>query len=245
MYAVEVNLNTTQKTIGQLAVEFPNSIRLFDKLGIDYCCEGDRSLQEACEEVGIEVQEITKTLEVVPTSEAPNDFSTLPLNELITYIVEKHHAYTKSEIQRLRLLITKVSDVHASRHPELTHLKSRLQELFAELEPHMLKEECVLFPYVTRMQEAIDNQHYLSTPPFRTVINPVRMLTLEHEGAGYLLKQIRKTTSNYAVPEDACQSFTALYQALEEFDKDLHQHIHLENNILFPRAMKMEVGLLS
>jgi regulator of cell morphogenesis and NO signaling len=145
----------------------------------------------------------------------------------------------------LRLLIAKVCDVHETRHPELIHLKSRLQELFAELEPHMLKEECVLFPYVTRMQEAIDNQHYMSTPPFRTVINPVKMLTLEHEGAGYLLKQIKRLTSNYMVPEDACASFMALYQALEEFERDLHQHIHLENNILFPRAIKMEVGLLS
>jgi regulator of cell morphogenesis and NO signaling len=241
-----VTLNTTQKTIGQLAVEFPNSVRLFEKLGIDYCCEGNRSLQDACEEAGIEVEEITNSLEFTTTPEVPNDdFLTLPLNELITYIVEKHHAYTKSEIQRLRLLIAKVCDVHETRHPELIHLKSRLQELFAELEPHMLKEECVLFPYVTRMQEAIDNQHYMSTPPFRTVTNPVRMLTLEHEGAGYLMKQIRRLTNNYMVPEDACASFTALYQALEEFDRDLHQHIHLENNILFPRAIKMEVGLLS
>jgi regulator of cell morphogenesis and NO signaling len=239
-------LNTTQKTVGQLAVEFPGSIRLFESLGIDYCCGGNRSLEEACEEAGIEVEEIASSFELSATAEVQNDqFSTLSLDELIRYIVDKHHTYTKSEIQRLRLLMSRVCEVHGTRHPELIHLKGRLQELTAELEPHMMKEECVLFPYVSRMQEAVDNQHYMSTPPFRTVMNPVRMLSLEHEGAGYLLKQMRRITSDYKVPADACASFKALYEALEEFDKDLHQHIHLENNILFPRAMKMEIGLLS
>ena len=239
-------MNTTHKTVGQLAVEFPNSIRLFDRHGIDYCCEGYRSLADACEEAGILVEEITNSEELTAAHEVSNDqFAAVPLNELITYIVDTHHSYTKTEIQRLRLLVARVCDAHGTRHPELIHLKSRLQELFAELEPHMLKEECVLFPYVTRLQEAVDNQHYMSTPTFRTVMNPVRMLTLEHEGAGYLLKQIRRTTNNYIVPADACASFKALYEALEKFDKDLHQHIHLENNILFPRAMKMEIGLLN
>lgn len=239
-------MNTTQKTVGELAVEFPDSIRLFDRLGIDYCCEGNRSLEDACEEVGCEVGEVANALELTTsTTGSAAQLSELPLNELVDYIVEKHHSYTKTEIQRLRLLIPRLCDEYGSRYPDLIHLRSRMQELFAELEPHMLREECVLFPFVSRLQEALNNHHYVSRPPFRTVMNPVRMLSLEHEGAGYLLKQIRTITNNYTAPTDACASLKSLYEALEEFDKDLHQHIHLENNILFPRAMRMEIGLLS
>ena len=241
-------MNATQKTVREFAVEFPNATRLFERLGIDYCCGGHRSLQDACMEAGVSVSEITNSPEITAAPESRDqevNFSTVPLTKLINYVVEKHHTFTKTEIQRLRLLIDKVWEAHNANHPELTQLRSHFQTLRAELEPHMLKEECVLFPYITRMQQAIDHHHLIGTPPFRTVANPVHMMMIEHEAAGYLLQQMRRITSNYTAPADACTSYQTLYGALEEFEKDLHQHIHLENNILFPRAQEMESGLLS
>jgi regulator of cell morphogenesis and NO signaling len=245
---LEVTLNATQTTVRELVVEFPNATRLFERLGIDYCCGGHRSLQDACLEAGVSVEDITDSAELKKAADEVTDqpnFVTAPLKQLVTHVVQKHHVFTKNEIQRLRGLIDKVLGVHGANHPELFHLRTHFQTLSSELEPHMLKEECVLFPYIMRLEEAVEHHHMMSTPPFRTVANPVRMMTVEHEGAGYLLKQMRHLTSDYTPPADACISYQTLYQALDAFEKDLHQHIHLENNILFPRAEEMEVGLLS
>lgn len=233
----------TSKTVGELALEIPGATRVFENLGIDYCCGGKQSLAEACLAAGVTAESVIKSLEHVNSSHAvfeePN-FLTATLAELIDHIVEKHHVFTKTEIARLGALIDKVHGVHGQNHPELAEIKSLFASLSAELEPHMMKEERVLFPYVSGMEEAVRNQRPVGDPPFGTVRNPIQMMMLEHDGAGYLLKQIRKFSSNYALPADACISYQTLYQALDAFEKDLHQHIHLENNILFPRAVEME-----
>ena len=240
-------MNTTQKTVGELAVEFPNATRVFERVGIDYCCGGHRSLRDACMKAGVAVSDITGSLEQSATAgseEQTLNFSAIPLTELINYVIERHHSFTKTEVQRLGLLIDKVWEEHHSMHLELTQLRTQFHSLRSELEPHMLKEECVLFPYIRRMHQAIEDHHLISTPPFRTVTNPVHMMTIEHDAADYLLQQMRRITSNYTAPPDACPSHKSLYEALENLEQDLHQHIHLENNILFPRAQEMEIGLL-
>ena len=171
------------------------------------------------------------------------NFLTATLVELIDHIVEKHHVFTKTELARLHALMDKVHGAHCQNHPELARLRFLLETLTSELEPHMMKEERVLFPFVIGMEDAIRNERPLGMPPFGTVANPVRIMMLEHETAGELLKEMRSCTGNYTVPPDACISYQTLYEALDAFEKDLHQHIHLENNILFPRAVEMEAGV--
>jgi len=238
-------MNTTQKTVREFAVEFPNATRLFEKLGIDYCCGGNRSLKDACAAAGVSVDEVTRWNESARIGEAPTDFAAISLRALVTHILDKHHVDTRSEIERLQSLIEKVWNAHGANHPELARLKSSFQNLSAELEPHMIKEEMVLFPYILRLEEHAKKNQPVSAPPFRTIANPIQMMNMEHDGAGYLLRQIRHVTSDFTVPPDACMSYQTLYKALEEFERDLHQHIHLENNILFPRAIGMEKGLLA
>ena len=145
----------------------------------------------------------------------------------------------------MRLLIEKVNNAHGQNHPELARLRSLFATLSAELEPHMVKEERVLFPYVVQMEDAMRRERTHPYPPFGTVANPVRMMMLEHETAGQLLREMREVTGNYAIPPDACISYQTLYEALDGFEKDLHQHIHLENNILFPRSVEMEGASLN
>jgi regulator of cell morphogenesis and NO signaling len=233
----------TSKTVGELALEIPGATRLFENLGIDYCCRGKRSLADACLDAGVTVESVVNSLEQAIGSHAHFEeptFVTATLVELIDHIVEKHHVFTKTEIARLGALIDKVHGVHGQNHPELAAIRSMFESLGEELEPHMMKEERVLFPYVIKMEDAVRNERPVGNPPFGTVRNPIQMMMLEHDGAGYLLRKIREASSNYTVPGDACISFQTLYQALEAFEKDLHQHIHLENNILFPRAVEME-----
>ncbi|MGZ5435674.1 MAG: iron-sulfur cluster repair di-iron protein [Pyrinomonadaceae bacterium] len=234
--------SVTTKTVRDLAVEIPGATRVFEKLGIDYCCGGNRLLSDACEAAGVSVDHVLASMEQQGSHEQyeePN-FLTATLAELIDHIVEKHHVFTKSEIERLRLLIEKVNNAHGQNHPELARLRSLFETLSAELEPHMMKEERVLFPYVIQMEDAMRTERTQPDPPFGTVANPVRMMMLEHETAGELLKEMREVTGNYTIPPDACISYQTLYLALDVFEKDLHQHIHLENNILFPRAVEME-----
>lgn len=234
------------KTVRELALEIPGATKVFEKLGIDYCCGGAKPLADACAAHSLSPEEVIEQLEregetnFGSTTEAA-DFSQLTLTDLISYIVNKHHTFTKQELARLDALLNKVCSVHGENHGELLKVQALFKELAADLQPHMFKEEMVLFPYVLRLEEAVrNNQPAPPPPPFMTVRNPVRMMSLEHDNAGELLRGMREASADYLVPADACTSYRTLYQALEDFERDLHQHIHLENNILFPRAIKME-----
>jgi regulator of cell morphogenesis and NO signaling len=236
------------RTVRDLAVEIPGATRVFETLGIDYCCEGDRTLGDACNAAGLTVENVMTSLEQVNGSHAqfeePN-FLTATLAELIGHIVQKHHVFTKTELARLRALMDKVHDAHGQNHPEITELRDLFKALSDELGPHMMKEESALFPFTIQLEDAARNRSALPRPPFGTIANPVRMMMMEHEDAGALLRQMRSVTADYTIPPDACFSYQTLYQALDAFEKDLHQHIHLENNILFPRAVEMEAGVVS
>ena len=231
---------TTNTTVSELVLEMPAATRVFEKMGIDYCCGGQSSVADACANAGVEFRDLQIELTLARVQPTEPNFQTTTLENLINHIVIKHHSFTRREIARLNALSDKVCMAHGENHPELLEIYVLFRELGADLETHMTKEERVLFPYVIRMEAAAKQQVPLFRPPFGTVMNPVRMMMLEHDRAGELLKKIRKLSSGYATPADACVSYKTLYGALEELEKDLHQHIHLENNILFPKAIEME-----
>ncbi len=231
------------KTIGEIAVENPNAAREFEKLGIDYCCGGSRTLGEACAAAKVSVEEALQRLQNSMTTSQPRGIETWqnqPLADLIEHITSTHHVFVREECPRIQALSAKVVSVHGKNHPELLQVQEIFSALAEELSVHLMKEEQVLFPYVLRMEESVLAGEPVPPAMFGTVVNPVRMMMQEHDGAGDALRSLRAVTRNYAVPEDACISYNTLYNALQGFEANLHQHIHLENNILFPRAVAME-----
>ena len=234
-------------TVREIAVELPQSTRLFEKLKIDYCCGGNRPLTEACASIGVEVVEMIGMLELINQGHgSPNraiDFQRLSSPELITHIVNTHHVFTKEEMTRLASLINKVVAAHGENHPELREVKELFDRLCADLKPHMFKEEQILFPYILALANANAENHAAPFAPFGTVNNPVRMMMKEHDTAGEILRELRAITTEYRTPADGCISYRTLYESLAALEKDLHQHIHLENNILFPRAIELEAQL--
>ena len=237
-------ITDTSKTVRELALEVPNATRVFEKLGIDYCCGGNKPLWEACAASNLPVDEVLRSLEAsaaAPQSASPADWQERHLTQLIDHIVEKHHTYVKQELPRLQQLLAKVASVHGRNHPEIQGIESTFAGLFEELTAHLTKEERILFPYIKVMEEAFLHGQKPPHPMFGTVKHPVEMMTMEHDSAGDALKKIRQTSSNFTPPPDACITYKTLYQAFAEFEADLHQHIHLENNILFPRAVEMEM----
>jgi regulator of cell morphogenesis and NO signaling len=240
---------SSETTVREVALQMPESTRLFEKLKIDYCCGGNQPLADACASAGVNVDNVMEMLEDLTNSNSPNtenpQFKNAPLPELIEHILNTHHVFTKTEMDRIEELTRKVINAHGANHPELIKLGDLFAQLCAELHPHMFKEEQVLFPYIVNMAQAADHNQAGPMAPFGTVNNPVRMMLREHDTAGQMLRDLRALTSDYAVPQDACISYQTLYQALENFERDLHQHIHLENNLLFPRAIELENDLHS
>lgn len=237
-----MNLNTTQ-TIGEIVRQYPATVPVFEALGIDYCCGGRKSLEEACAKGNVSLNLVLSDLaSALVASPAPHEqhWMTSSLAELSAYIVEKHHVYSKSELPRLAKLAAKVQARHGQRHPELDKIRELVDAMNSETCTHMLKEEQVLFPRLKIVEEAA---HAGVAPPpafFGALINPIRHMLSDHDDTGVLLKSLRDVTRDYTLPEGACMSYQALYHGLEAIEKDLHQHIHLENNILFPRALELE-----
>jgi regulator of cell morphogenesis and NO signaling len=239
---IEMTLAAT-KTVGEIAAEMPSATREFEKLGIDYCCGGSRTLGEACAEAKISIDEALARLESSGAAVQPKeskDWQNLPLEALIAHITSTHHVFVREESPRIEALAAKVVGVHGTNHPELFQVQKAFSALAAELSVHLMKEEQILFPYIVRMEESAVAGEPAPPAMFGTVVNPVRMMMAEHDGAGDTLRSLRSISNDYKLPEDACISYRTLYQALQGFEFDLHQHIHLENNILFPRAVAME-----
>ena len=205
----------------------PQCAKVFEELNIDFCCGGDTSLLTACEEEDLEPHWVYQRLvELQPApSTREKDVSDLTLTELTEHLESTHHVYLKKALPRLVALMDKVHQAHSPRHPELTRLQTVVENLRADLEPHLLKEEQILFPLI-RQLEAEGLQ-------LEAAQGPIRVMRSEHDGAGELLKEMRTLTNVYVVPKDGCQSFQLLYEGLKELEEDTHIHIHKENNILF------------
>ena len=232
----------TSKTVGEIAVELPQSTRIFERMKIDYCCGGDVGLGDACRAAGVNLDTLVQMLEASTTQKANEniDLQKATLTELMAYILDQHHVYTKVEMARLEPLAAKVISAHGENHAELLIVRDLMQQLFADLKPHMFKEEQILFPYVLELECAQAQNRPAPFAPFATVNNPIRMMMMEHDTAGDILRELRKVSGDYRLPADACLSYKTFYQALEMFEQDLHQHIHLENNLLFPKAVALE-----
>jgi len=223
----------TERTVGDLAAEIPAAARVFEKYGIDYCCGGKDLLESACRQRGIAPETLLDEVAQAgqaPAADAVCDWNTAPLRHLIAHIISRHHAYLRSELPRISELFTKVVRAHGQREPVLGEVSEVFTFLREELEAHMMKEEMILFPAITRLEAG------QTAGPFPSIAQPIARMEYEHESAGRALAQLRHLTRDYYIPDEACNTWRALFQALPELEADLHQHIHLENNILFPRA---------
>ncbi len=236
-------LNVQGKTIREIALEMPITTRVFEEFKIDYCCHGDTLFDEACRKAGAQPDVVNQKLDLIvdaSSQTAGGTFAEMPLNDLIDHILDKHHVYTREEMAHLTPLMAKVASRHGDHYGYLLELKDLWAAVCDDLEPHMVKEEMVLFPYIRDLEYRLSNNLTAAFPAFGTVRNPISMMAVEHEEVGELLARMRSITNDYALPDGACPSFTALYHRFEAFERDIHQHIHLENNLLFPRSVELE-----
>lgn len=230
------------QTVREIALENPSSIRVFETFGIDYCCGGRKPLAEACASRKLSFDTVVAALEHANITEEPgqHDWTKESLTSLAEYIVNTHHAYVRREIPRLQELAHKVVNRHGDTKPELPQIQATVGQIAEELTEHLAKEEVILFPYITRLERASGGTGPIPRGCFGTVANPIAMMTQEHDAAGVLLAEIRRLSNDFTTPVGACPTFYAFYQGLNEFEQDLHQHIHLENNVLFPKAIALE-----
>jgi len=230
------------KSVGELVVEQPGRSRIFEQFQIDYCCGGKKKLVDACAGVGVSPDTVVEALAESDRAGEPktkDDWSSTTFNELIDHILSAHHAYLRRELPRLSEMAAKVARVHGQRFPWVLECQQVLGDLRTELESHMMKEEQMLFPMI-RQLEATD-----AAPSFHcgSLQNPITVMEHEHDSAGNALSRLRKLTNGFTPPEDACNTFRAWLDGLLEMETDLHEHIHEENNILFPRAQARESEL--
>ena len=232
-------MSYSERTVGELVAERPDRSRVFEALGIDYCCGGKKTLEQACAEHGVDPSEAVTRLQDSETTQGgqtQENWLTAPLQSLINNILNTHHAYLKTELPRLTGLVDKVEGRHAKKEPRLTELSSVFQGLRAELEMHMMKEEQILFPAIVQME--LTNAKPSLGCGFLS--GPVSVMEAEHDSAARALEAICSLTDQYTPPDWACNTFRAMVDALRKLEADLHEHIHKENNILFPRALEME-----
>ena len=234
----------TTKTVREIALEQPHSIRVFEHFGIDYCCGGRKPLAEACIAGNLSVDEVLVALDSAADTAAPSPihWSHVSLRHLIDHIVETHHAYVKRELPRLAVLAQKVVNRHGDTQAHLPAIQQAVAQLDDELTHHLAKEENILFPYIAALEGALESGNAQPDACFGTIANPIAMMTNEHDAAGTLLSDIRSLSNQFTPPIGACPTYHAFYDGLKEFEQDLHQHIHLENNILFPRTINMELA---
>ncbi len=226
-------------TLGALVDAHPQLARQFEGLGFDYCCGGHQSFNQACVEHGLDPTATSSELAALVTESEVGDWSTMGAAELVDHLESTHHQYLWSEMPRLSALIAKIESVHGCRHPELGDIASHFAAVRADLEPHLSKEERVLFPMIRELAAAE------SAPSFHcgTLRNPISMMLREHDAVGELLAGLRTMTSGYEPPADGCASYVACFAGLAELEADTHLHIHKENNVLFPLVVRMEADL--
>ncbi|MFZ1086469.1 MAG: iron-sulfur cluster repair di-iron protein [Terracidiphilus sp.] len=237
-------MTTTVQTVREIALEYPSSIRVFEAYGIDYCCGGRKPLAEACAAGNLAVDEVIVALEAAAQTPSAigTDWSQASLEELSGHIVQTHHAYVKRELPRLAVLAQKVVNRHGATTAELLLIQAALAKLDEELTQHLQKEEAVLFPYLVLLERARADGGAKPHGCFGTVAHPIAIMTQEHDAAGALLAEIRHLSHGFTTPDNACPTYHAFFDGLREFERDLHQHIHLENNFLFPRAINLEAS---
>lgn len=228
--------------IGTLVAQDYRAASVFKKYNIDFCCQGNRTIIDACDAENIAVEPVVSDLNAIMQVQASNsiDFKSWPLDLLADYIEKKHHRYVEEKTQEIKPYLEKICRVHGERHPELHEINEHFLATAGELAMHMKKEELMIFPFVRKMVKAESSKTPLSTPHFESVKHPIQTMMDEHTTEGERFRKIELLSNNYTPPEDACNTYRVTFALLKEFEQDLHLHIHLENNILFPRAIELE-----
>ena len=237
--------NLDSKTVAEIVTENIKTADVFKKNGIDFCCGGNVNVQDVCKKKGVEYSKIKE--DILNIGKAPSgaqDFNTWDIDFLADYIVNTHHKYVAEANQLVIQYSDRVAKVHGHHYTETIEINKLFHEIANELNQHMMKEENILFPFIKEIGRAKKEGSPLSPPPFGTIQNPINMMEAEHTEAGDILGQIKELSNNFTPPEGACNTYRALYSKLEEYQNDLFQHIHLENNILFPKAIQFEKELL-
>lgn len=241
------NLSNGEETIGDIAAKDMRKAEVFKEFGLEFCCDGRKSLEEACKDAEVSVEAVNRALENLPQAAAAttpaHDYNTWELDFLSDYIVNIHHRYVRDSAPVLRGLAEKIAEHHGSAHSELYEIREHVGALLDEMQMHQIKEEKILFPFIRQMVQCKKERKPFTNPPFGTIESPVEMMLDDHRSAAAHIHAIAELSGDYTVPADGCESYRLYYHKLEEFDKDLHLHLHLENNILFPKAIKMEKEL--
>jgi len=224
------------ETLGELVTKRPKLAASLDRLGLDYCCGGQRTLADAVDTAGLDLDDVVDVLEADSEGTGPADYAQLGLVELVDHLEATHHAYLGEALPRLSQLAAKVHDVHGERHPELAEVDRLVRALRADLEPHLRKEEQVLFPMIRELAAAT------VAPTFHcgTLGNPISVMLREHDDVGALLVALRRAAGDFEVPDDGCASYRSLSAGLAELEADTHLHVHKENNLLFPAVVHAE-----
>ena len=227
-----------RETVGEMVANRPALSRVFEQVGIDYCCGGKKTLEQACEEKGLDIESVRATLEACSATagEPVVDAASMSLTELADHIEQTHHAYLRREFPRLDWLTQKVATVHGDHEPRLLQIRQTYLELVEELSSHMMKEEMVLFPLIRQLDASS------AAPTFHcgSLANPMRQMEAEHHDAGAALEALSDLSDNYTPPEWACNTYRAMLDALAHLQFDMHQHVHKEESILFPKALALE-----
>ena len=233
------NESLEQTTVAEIVNRDFRTAGIFEQFGIDFCCGGQRSLADACRAAAVDPAKVGRALEAIPAAgpETDNHVSRWPAARLIDHIVDTNHAYVRSALPTITARLAKLVEVHGARHPELRRIAEAFEEVSRDLLQHMKKEECVLFPYI---RELAAGHEAAFSSPFGTVENPIRMMRREHEQAGDELRVIRALANDYLAPADGCTTYRVTFAELAQFEQDLHRHVHLENNVLFPKAIELE-----
>lgn len=237
--------NLQEKTIGEIVAENYKTASVFKEYNIDFCCKGNRTLNQVAENRNINFDELISKINFVSNEQNTNeiDFNNWDIDLLTDYIEKTHHRYVESKTPELKAYLHKIYKVHGFNHPELEEIYDIFNESAGDLAAHMKKEELLLFPFIKKLVRSSLNNSTIEKPHFQTVENPINMMKHEHDNEGERFRKIAKLSNNYTPPSDACNTYKVAFAMLKEFENDLHKHIHLENNILFPKAIKMEMEL--
>jgi regulator of cell morphogenesis and NO signaling len=235
----------SQKEIGQFVAEDFRTAALFNKYKIDFCCRGNRTVEQVCTKNNIDSNLLLDELDAIMRSTTGQniDYQSWPIDLLVDYIQKKHHRYVEEKTPILSQFLAKLCKVHGANHPELFKINDLFTASAGELASHMKKEELILFPFIKKMVKVKLSNGVLQAPAFGSVESPIAMMMHEHDNEGVRFREIAELTADYTPPADACNTYKVTYAMLDEFEKDLHLHIHLENNILFPKAKALEAQL--
>ena len=231
-------------TIGDIVAADYRAAAVFERFGLDFCCGGRQTLNDVCQQPAIDAAALLGALDELSGEDvAADDVAGWPLDWLVDYILSRHHAYMRAAIPTIAAHTAKIAVVHGDRSPELHEVARVFGNIASGLRLHMMKEEEILFPYIRSLVETERAGRRVEPSPFGTVHNPIRMMEAEHQEAGHELQRLRELTRGYALPDFACTTYRACFEELQDFERDLHRHVHLENNVLFPRAIALESAL--